>query len=97
MHVARLFIDHDFVSVVSAIVLATSYNSPSPYVVRSTILKKHVQGWHPLVPTLRVTTNHKIKKRSRGRNELLLPVLASAGELLVACSYGGGLCYLHVW
>ena len=31
---------------------------------------------------------------TKRRNELLLPILVSVGELLVACLYGGGLCYL---
>jgi hypothetical protein len=41
-----------------------------------------VQGWNP-------TRDLFLR-----RNELLLPILVSVGELLVACSYGGGLCYL---
>jgi hypothetical protein len=45
-------------------------------------LVRHLQGWSP-------TRDHKTR-----RNELLLPILVSVGELLVACSYGGGLCYL---
>jgi hypothetical protein len=36
-----------------------------------------LQGWHP-------TRDHKNEA-----NELLLPILVSVGELLVACSYGG--------